>query len=129
MSGAAECIRPSGASRSCCTGCATIPTKRAEFMSAFEHCDMAAATLCGITDPRKVKRSVCAMGHKWLWNPDLGGLPSEEFLVKVDPLFAGVREKLQGEYATSGSNCRQAYRLLGRQARIEGWYSHPCRGI
>src|ERR1700719_1343604 len=77
------------------------PSKRAEFVSAFEHCDMAAATLCGITDPRRVKRSVCAMGHKWMWNPDLGGLPSEEFLVKVDPLFGGVREKLQGEYVTS----------------------------
>ena len=77
------------------------PEKRAQFDSAFEHCDMAAATLCGITDARKVKRSVCAMGHKWLWNPELGGLPSEEFLVKVDPLLAGVREKLQGEYATS----------------------------
>ncbi|HZV90119.1 MAG TPA: ribulokinase [Candidatus Binatus sp.] len=77
------------------------PEKRAQFVSAFEHCDMAAATLCGITDPRKVKRSVCAMGHKWLWNPELGGLPSEEFLVKVDPLFAGVRKKLLGEYVTS----------------------------
>ncbi len=77
------------------------PEKRAQFVSAFEHCDMAAATLCGITDARNVKRSVCAMGHKWLWNRELGGLPSEEFLVKVDPLFAGVREKLQGEYVTS----------------------------
>src|SRR5580704_2950317 len=77
------------------------PSKRADFVSVFEHCDMAAATLWGITDARKVKRSVCAMGHKWLWNADLGGLPSEEFLVKVDPLFAGVREKLQGEYVTS----------------------------
>ena len=77
------------------------PNKRSQFVSAFEHCDMAAATLCGITDPRKVKRSICAMGHKWMWNRELGGLPSEEFLVKVDPLFAGVREKLQGEYATS----------------------------
>jgi L-ribulokinase len=77
------------------------PTRRAEFASAFEHCDMVAATLCGITDPRQAKRSVCAMGHKWLWNPDLGGLPPEEFLVKVDPLLKGVREKLQGEYATS----------------------------
>jgi L-ribulokinase len=75
--------------------------RRGQFDSAFEHCDMAAATLCGIADSRKVKRSVCAMGHKWLWNPELGGLPSEEFLVKVDPLLAGIREKLQGEYATS----------------------------
>ena len=77
------------------------PNKRSQFVSAFEHCDMAAATLCGITDARKVKRSVCAMGHKWLWNPDLGGLPPEQFLVKVDPLFAGVRDQLQGEYVTS----------------------------
>ena len=36
-------------------------------------------------------RSVCAMGHKWMWNEALGGLPSEEFLTKVDPLLAGVR--------------------------------------
>jgi L-ribulokinase len=77
------------------------PGKRSEFVSAFEHCDMVAATLCGITDARKVKRSVCAMGHKWLWNAQLGGLPPEEFLAKVDPLLKGVREKLDGEYATS----------------------------
>jgi L-ribulokinase len=77
------------------------PEKRAEFISAFEHCDMVAATLCGITDPKKVKRSVCAMGHKWMWNRELGGLPPESFLVKVDPLLQGVREKLDGEYATS----------------------------
>jgi L-ribulokinase len=77
------------------------PEKRNEFVSAFEHCDMVAATLCGITDPKKVKRSICAMGHKWMWNARLGGLPPEEFLVKVDPLLAGVREKLEGEYATS----------------------------
>src|SRR5215831_11252984 len=75
--------------------------KRALFVSAFEHCDMAVATLCGITDHRLVKRSICALGHKWLWNEELGGLPPEEFLVKVDPLLAGVREQLQGQHATS----------------------------
>src|SRR6202521_1649617 len=77
------------------------PEKRRQFASAFEHCDMVAATLCGITDARRVKRSVCAMGHKWLWNRQFGGLPSEAFLAKVDPLLTGVREKLDGEYATS----------------------------
>src|SRR5256886_3874323 len=77
------------------------PAKRAEFVSAFEHCDMVAATLCSITDAKQVKRSVCAMGHKWMWNPSLGGLPPEDFLVKVDPLFAGVREKIDGECAAS----------------------------
>jgi L-ribulokinase len=77
------------------------PDKRADFISAFEHCDMVAGTLCGITDAKKVKRSICAMGHKWMWNAQLGGLPPESFLVKVDPLFKGVREKLDGVYATS----------------------------
>src|SRR5215472_260817 len=77
------------------------PGKRSEFVSAFEHCDYVAAVLCGITDFQKVKRSICAAGHKWLWNAALGGLPPESFLVKVDPLFAGVREKLDNEFATS----------------------------
>jgi L-ribulokinase len=77
------------------------PDKRAKFASAFEHCDMVAATLCGITDPRLAKRSVCAMGHKWMWNPKWDGLPPQSFLSKVDPLFDGVREKLSGDYLTS----------------------------
>jgi len=41
------------------------------------------------------------MGHKWMWNAALGGLPPEDFLVSVDPLLAGVREKLAGRYMTS----------------------------
>ena len=77
------------------------PEKRTQFATAFEHCDMVAATLAGITDPRKVKRSVCAMGHKWLWNPKWGGLPPQEFFSKVDPLFDGIRARFDGEYQTS----------------------------
>ncbi len=77
------------------------PERRGELGSAFEHCDMVAATLAGITDPHQVKRSVCAMGHKWLWNPRWGGFPPEEFFKKLDPLLAGIREKLAGAYETS----------------------------
>ncbi len=77
------------------------PDKRDAFASAFEHCDMVAATLCGITDPKQVKRSACAMGHKWMWNPRWDGLPPQSFLSKLDPLFDGVRDKLDGEYLTS----------------------------
>jgi L-ribulokinase len=77
------------------------PEKRDQLASAFEHCDMVAATLCGITDPKLVKRSICAMGHKWMWNSKWGGLPSQAFLSSIDPLFDGIREKLGGEYHTS----------------------------
>lgn len=79
----------------------TNPGKRERFASAFEHCDFIAATLCGFRKVSEVPRSICAMGHKWLWNESLGGLPPEEFLVAVDPLLRGVREKLSGTYATS----------------------------
>jgi L-ribulokinase len=98
------------------------PDKRDKFATAFEHCDMVAATLCGITDAKQVRRSVCAMGHKWLWNPDLGGLPREEFLSKLDPLLAGVRAKLDGEYVTSdklaGTLCEYWAEKLGLRAGI-----------
>jgi L-ribulokinase len=75
--------------------------KRAKFATALEHCDMVAAVLTGVQSPERVKRSVCAMGHKWMWNPKWGGLPPEEFLVAVDPLLKRVREKIGGEYLTS----------------------------
>jgi L-ribulokinase len=77
------------------------PEKRSRFATALEHCDMVAATLCGIADPENVPRSVCAMGHKWMWNPALGGLPAEDFLVSLDPLLKGVRDKIGGKYETS----------------------------
>ncbi len=77
------------------------PEKRSRFATALEHCDMAAATLTGVRDPAMVYRSICAMGHKWMWKLTLGGLPSERFLTAVDPLLAGVRDKLTGTYATS----------------------------
>ena len=77
------------------------PEKRDQFVTALEHCDMVAATLCGITEVSQVKRSICAMGHKWMWNPKWGGLPPEEFLVAVDPLLKGIRAKMGGEYLTS----------------------------
>ncbi len=77
------------------------PDKRERFASAFEHCDMVAATLCGVTDPAAVQRSVCAMGHKWLWNPRWDGYPSQAFLSELDPLFDGVREKMAGPVLTS----------------------------
>ncbi|MCC6365659.1 MAG: ribulokinase [Bryobacterales bacterium] len=77
------------------------PDKRERMVTALEHCDMVAAMLCGVRDPAAVPRSICAMGHKWMWNEALGGMPPEDFLTKVDPLLAGVRAKIGGRYATS----------------------------
>jgi len=79
LNGAAASTRMSGDSPSCFTGCATTRRKRGQLASAFEHCDMVAATLCGITDPKRVKRSICAMGHKWMWNPKWDGCHPRPF--------------------------------------------------
>ena len=83
------------------------PDKRDRLVAALEHCDMVAAVLTGVTDPQQLPRSVCAMGHKWMWNRELGGLPPEDFLAELDPLLAGIHQKLQGRYETSD-------RLAGR---------------
>ena len=77
------------------------PDKRDKLVSAFEHCDYVAAVLCGIHDVSQAPRSVCAMGHKWMWNESLGGLPSDEFLTSVDPLLHGVRDMIRGRYLAS----------------------------
>jgi L-ribulokinase len=62
--------------------------------SWVEHCDWIPAVLAGSTDPLKIKRSRCAAGHKAMWHKDFGGLPSEDFLVKIDPLLKGLRDRL-----------------------------------
>ena len=72
--------------------------------SAFswvEHADWVPALLTGNLDPASMKRSRCAAGHKAMWNEEWGGLPSEEFLVKVDPLLKGLRERLYAKTYTS----------------------------
>ena len=68
--------------------------------SWVEHCDWIPAILTGHTDPLTMKRSRCAAGHKAMWHPDFDGLPSEEFLVRLDPLLKGVRERLYQETYT-----------------------------
>ncbi len=77
------------------------PDKRDRFATAFEHCDYVATVLSGIKKVAEAPRSICAMGHKWMWNESLGGFPPEGFLTSVDPLLTGVRTKLGGRYLTS----------------------------
>ncbi len=62
--------------------------------SWVEHCDWIPALITGTTDPLSMKRSRCAAGHKAMWHKDFGGLPPEEFLVKLDPLLAGLRDRM-----------------------------------
>jgi L-ribulokinase len=62
--------------------------------SWVEHCDWIPALITGTTNPLTMKRSRCAAGHKAMWHEDFNGLPSEEFLVKLDPILGGLRSRL-----------------------------------
>ena len=77
---------------------------RAAAFSWVEHCDWMPALLTGATDPRAMKRSRCAAGHKAMWHPEWEGLPPEEFLVKVDPMLRGLRARLYAETFTSDTS-------------------------
>lgn len=68
--------------------------------SWVEHCDWIPGVLTGNTDPLSLKRSRCAAGHKAMWHEAFGGLPTEEFLVELDPLLGGLRDRLFKETYT-----------------------------
>ena len=60
----------------------------------IEICDWIPAVLTGNPAPQEVKRSVCAAGHKALFNPAWNGLPDREFLDTLSPGLGSLREKL-----------------------------------
>lgn len=74
---------------------------RHKAFSWMEHCDWISAVLTDNTRPLEIKRSRCAAGHKAMWNEEFEGLPPEEFLVAVDPLLGGLRERLYRNTFTS----------------------------
>ena len=68
--------------------------------SWVEHCDWIPAVLTGTTRPQILKRSRCAAGHKAMWHEAFGGLPTEEFLVALDPILSGLRDRMFKETYT-----------------------------
>lgn len=71
--------------------------------SIVEHCDWLPGLLVGKTKPEDICRGRCASGHKAMWLEKWGGLPSEEFLVALDPVLAGYRARLFTETCPSNT--------------------------
>lgn len=69
--------------------------------SWIEHCDWMPAVITGKVKPAEVLRSRCSAGHKAMWLEAWGGLPSEEFLVALDPVLKGYRDRLFRDTYTS----------------------------
>ena len=69
--------------------------------SWVEICDWIPAHLVGEIKPEKIKRSVCAAGHKAMFNRNWGGLPDAEFLESLSPGLGKLRERLYNEAYTA----------------------------
>ena len=97
----------------------------AVFSAAYswvELCDWVPAILAGVTDPRQVKRGICAAGHKALYSADWGGLPDKEFLALLDPALAALRDRLYAKAhdatESAGPLCPEWAAKLGLRAGI-----------
>jgi len=69
--------------------------------SIVEHCEWMPALLTGVKRSSDIARSRCAQGHKAMWHAGWGGLPEEDFLVALDPLLAGFRDRLYEDTFTA----------------------------
>ena len=67
---------------------------REKAYSIVEHCEWMPALLTGVKKSSDTVRSRCAQGHKSMWHAGWGGLPEEDFLVALDPLLSGYRDRL-----------------------------------
>lgn len=62
--------------------------------SWVELCDWLPGVLTGEPRPEALRRSVCAAGHKAMYNEGWGGLPDKDFLAGLDPALAALRDRL-----------------------------------
>ncbi len=69
--------------------------------SWIEHCDLMTNILTGNKSLGKLKRSRCAAGHKAMWHEDWNGLPAKDFLEKLHPYLAALRDRLYADTYTS----------------------------
>ena len=85
--------------------------------SIVEHCEWLPAVLTGVKHAKDIVRSRCACGHKAMWHTQWGGLPPEEFLVKLDPRLKGFRARLFEQTETAdkpvGKLCPEWAQRLG----------------
>ncbi|WKN29929.1 ribulokinase [Porifericola rhodea] len=65
--------------------------------SFVELCDYLPAVLTGKAQPKEMFRSICAAGHKAMFNKEWGGLPDKEFLSALSPELATFRDRLYEE--------------------------------
>ena len=90
--------------------------------SWVELADFIPAVLAGVGDSRDIVRCICAAGHKAMYAEEWGGLPSAEFLARLDPQLAGLRDRLYDRALPpgipAGNLCREWANALGLREGI-----------
>ncbi len=91
-------------------------------VSWVECCDFVVGFLVGKRSGQLIPRSRCAAGHKAMFEESWGGLPSKEFLAKLDPRLAELRDRLYSSVQSSdqqaGTLCEEAAALVGLKPGI-----------
>jgi len=93
-----------------------------ETYSWVEICDWIPAVLIGKTKPAEIKRSICAAGHKAMYNLQWGGLPDKEFLKSLSPGLEQLRDRLyENTYSAenlAGNLCKEWAEKLGLSENV-----------
>jgi L-ribulokinase len=103
-----------------------MPEGRADVFDAaaswVELADFIPAVLAGVNDSRDIVRCICAAGHKAMYSDEWGGLPSRDFLTRLDPKLADLRDRLYDRALPpgipAGNLCREWANALGLREGI-----------
>jgi len=90
--------------------------------SWVELADFVPAVLAGVDNSKDIVRCICAAGHKAMYSDAWGGLPSKEFLARLDPKLAELRDRLYDRALPpgipAGNLCREWANALGLREGI-----------
>lgn len=95
---------------------------RAACRAWIEHSDWIPFLLTGGQNAIKIKRNVCAAGHKALWSEKFEGLPPVEFFLQIDPMLVpfaknfGSTVYAAGQFA--GNLCEEWAGRLGLHTNV-----------
>jgi len=90
--------------------------------SWVELADFVPAVLAGTDNSKDIVRCVCAAGHKAMYSDEWDGLPSKEFLARLDPKLADLRDRLYDRALApgtpAGNLCREWAQALALREGI-----------
>ncbi len=102
--------------------CRVAPDVFREIHTWVEFADFIPAVLTATAHPDRLKRGICAAGHKAMFHKSWGGYPSREFLNRLDPALGRIRDTLPSQaYSvadSAGGLCPQWAARLGLRGGI-----------